>query len=254
MTSSTAPPAVDLAKIGKGKVFHHVKMIERGATSNAPDSVATICGISGDATEHAEGVDARAETVAGSKVCTDCRSLTTRRIEKERAQELTDEANARVGEWPADLLDIPEDTTNAGDDAGTAPAEPATEEDSMSVATPEKTKTSRKRATSKRATAKRSTAARSPKRAASKRQPAAPVGTTTGTVSARSAAIAIAKRVGSEITVKELVAKTLATKGVSLPGKTPAATVGAQIYTECKRENGQLEKTGKGTVKYRAPK
>lgn len=71
-------------------------------------------------------------------------------------------------------------------------------------------------------------------------------------VSAREAAIQIAKRVKEPIKVSDLVERVLKMKGVELKGKTPKATISAQIYTECARPEGKLQKVERGVVQYRS--
>jgi hypothetical protein len=70
-------------------------------------------------------------------------------------------------------------------------------------------------------------------------------------VSARETAIAIIRRSKKPIAVKDVIAKTLATAGVELKGKTPEATISAQIYTEAAKEDGAIRKAGRGLVEAR---
>ncbi len=70
-------------------------------------------------------------------------------------------------------------------------------------------------------------------------------------VSARETAIAIIRRSRKPVEVKTVIAKTLATPGVNLGGKTPEATVAAMIYVEAAKEDGQIVKVGRGLVEAR---
>jgi hypothetical protein len=63
-------------------------------------------------------------------------------------------------------------------------------------------------------------------------------------VSAKQAAVKILSRAGEPMAVQELITKVLSTPGVKLGGKTPRATVAAQIYT-----GKEFEKAGRGIVK-----
>ena len=63
-------------------------------------------------------------------------------------------------------------------------------------------------------------------------------------VSAKQAAIQILSRAKRPMQVQELITKVLETPSVELKGKTPRATVAAQIYT-----GREFEKAGRGIVK-----
>lgn len=64
-----------------------------------------------------------------------------------------------------------------------------------------------------------------------------------GKVSAKQAAIAVLSRAGKPMAVKEIVAEVLAMPGVKLGGKTPGATIAAQLYT-----GSEFKKAGRGMI------
>jgi hypothetical protein len=98
----------------------------------------------------------------------------------------------------------------------------------------------KKRSTAKRSTAKRSTAKRGTARPAAE------------TMSAKAAAIEYLRKHRGSQEVKTVIAHVLDDPRVTgLKGKTQAATVAAQLYTEAAKENGRVEKVGRGTVQYR---
>jgi HB1, ASXL, restriction endonuclease HTH domain len=70
-------------------------------------------------------------------------------------------------------------------------------------------------------------------------------------ISARARAIEVVKRARGPIAVKDVVKKVLATPGVELKGKTPDATISAMLYTEAKKPDGAIRKTGRGMVEAR---
>lgn len=75
MSRLAAPPAVDLAQLAKGGVFHHVAEV---VTKHDPDGllgvVRTVCGTTKIAEKIEAGVDARAESINGTTVCAHCRA------------------------------------------------------------------------------------------------------------------------------------------------------------------------------------
>jgi hypothetical protein len=100
---------------------------------------------------------------------------------------------------------------------------------------PAKKRSAAKRSTAKRATAKRGTA-----------RPAAK------TMSAKAAAIEYLQKHRGPQEVKVVIAAVLADPRVTgLKGKTPAATVAAQLYTEAAKEDGRVEKVERGVIQYR---
>lgn len=67
--------------------------------------------------------------------------------------------------------------------------------------------------------------------------------TPTKKVSAREAAVQVLRRTGKPMPVADVVEGVLKTKGVSLKGRTPAATVAAILYTA-----PEFKRTGRGVV------
>jgi len=95
--------------------------------------------------------------------------------------------------------------------------------------------------------AKRATA----KRGAVKRTPRA-VAAHVETVSAKVAAIEWLRKHKGEQAVKDVINAVLNDPRVTgLKGKTPEATVAAQLYVECGKKDGVIEKVGRGLVAYR---
>jgi hypothetical protein len=98
----------------------------------------------------------------------------------------------------------------------------------------------RKRSTTKRATAKRTSAKRGAARPEAK------------TMSAKAAALEYLRKHRGPQEVKAVIAHVLDDPRVTgLKGKTPAATIAAQIYTEAKKPDGRVEKVERGVIQYR---
>lgn len=70
-----------------------------------------------------------------------------------------------------------------------------------------------------------------------------PGASATKKVSAREAAVQVLRRAGKPMPVADVVAGVLRTKGVTLKGKTPSATVAAILYTA-----PEFKRTGRGVV------
>lgn len=68
---------------------------------------------------------------------------------------------------------------------------------------------------------------------------------------AKTAAVEVLKKEGGPLHVDELVKRVLATKGVKLDGKTPAATIASMLATENKKSDGLFVRTDKATYALR---
>lgn len=71
MTRVADPPAVDLAKVGKGNAWHVVAGDENDGDLLV---VKTFCGLEGPASGFEGGVDSRVVQHRGAKVCANCRT------------------------------------------------------------------------------------------------------------------------------------------------------------------------------------
>lgn len=71
-------------------------------------------------------------------------------------------------------------------------------------------------------------------------------------ISGKSAALKfIEKHAGEQVAIKDAIAAALNTKGVSLRGATPAATIAAALYTEAAKPDGLITKVDRGMVAWR---
>lgn len=67
----------------------------------------------------------------------------------------------------------------------------------------------------------------------------------------KQAAAEVLRREGRPLTTAEIVERVMQTEGIRLSGKTPAASISAQLYVEAKRPNGIFELVGRGTFRLR---
>jgi hypothetical protein len=73
-------------------------------------------------------------------------------------------------------------------------------------------------------------------------------------VSAKDAAVRVLKREGGPLKATVIAERVLATKGVKLAGKTPAATIAAMLSVENGKEDGLFVRTEPGTYTLRSAK
>lgn len=71
-------------------------------------------------------------------------------------------------------------------------------------------------------------------------------------LSAKQAIVKILKREGAPLATKTIVERVLATRGVSLKGATPAATIAAILSTENKKADGLFVRTDPGMYALRS--
>lgn len=71
-------------------------------------------------------------------------------------------------------------------------------------------------------------------------------------MNAKDAAVEILRRHGGgPMNMSDLTDEAISSGLVALGGKTPKATIAAQIYVEAKRADGRFERVGRGTVRLR---
>lgn len=102
----------------------------------------------------------------------------------------------------------------------------------------------------RRRTARKSETATAKKATAGKKM--ATVSATATGLSAKQAIQKVLKREGAPLATKVIVERVLATRGVSLKGATPAATIAAILSTENKKADGLFVRTDPGMYALRA--
>lgn len=70
--------------------------------------------------------------------------------------------------------------------------------------------------------------------------------TTTKSKGAKAIAVEILRRADGPLPMKEIAARVLASKSCHLKGKTPQATIAAQLYTEATKPDGKIVKVDHG--------
>jgi len=69
----------------------------------------------------------------------------------------------------------------------------------------------------------------------------------------KEAAAEVLRHEGAPLTIDEIADRILKTGNIRLSGKTPKATISAQLYVEAKKPDGMFVKTGRGVIGLRAP-
>jgi hypothetical protein len=75
--------------------------------------------------------------------------------------------------------------------------------------------------------------------------------TTPARKTTKQAAAEVLRREGRPLSIEEIADGVLRSEGVRLTGKTPTATISAQLYVEAKKPNGLFELVGKGAFRLR---